>query len=107
MLTTCTRTSNWAPTADRYYRVFVYDENGRDVGVAAISGLGDTKDSEVPGAVKNLAAEGGNASQIDLSWDEPDDTVAGTSTSIRSSAPILKRMAPLTLGTTWLARSDR
>ena len=63
------------PDVTRYYRVFVFDDNGRDVGIAGATAIpGMTKPSSVPGAVKNLDAEGVNASQIDLSWDEPDDT---------------------------------
>ena len=66
---------NLGPDATRYYRVFVFDENGRDVGIAAMNNVaGTTKASEAPGMVKNLEAEGVSSSQIDLSWDAPDDT---------------------------------
>ena len=66
---------NLDPDVTRFYRVFILASNGRDLGPAAMNEVaGTTKGSTSPGEVKNLEAEGVSASQIDLSWDAPDDT---------------------------------
>ena len=66
---------NLAPDATMYYRVFVIAADGSNVGVAEMNTTaGMTKASSDPSEVKNLKADGVSHNQIDLSWDEPDDT---------------------------------